>query len=360
MTTYVITVGTAEAKSIGNGTIKVELNNDALNFDDHIITLQRTLRIPDDGKEYPLPPSLGRFPIYKVSDYKTKVPKDWVEEGGVFIPMYQREAMWISFGGEEWRPRAVKIGVGSVNALTGEPWDLTLKKIPEQNYLVAPVPQPWIDGIKTGKNTIRQFVAMPLGSGFTVSEQVNGEASGGLKIAVFNPKKGKFKKPKEETHFLGLGTGAASTAPTFSEKSEKSGGAELGLAAGGLMTQKIYPDPYGLETWDNEKFGSITIHIVNSEQFEKITGEKPPASPITKKDYEEFHHPWFALYDEEYADIQPQEKLKKVKSVRQLEKEKGIKKTPDEESMKVKKTIKYKMPPTSPQDQEKRQAEPSQ
>ena len=27
------------------------------------IDFQRTLRIPDDGKDYPLPPGLGRFPI---------------------------------------------------------------------------------------------------------------------------------------------------------------------------------------------------------------------------------------------------------------------------------------------------------
>ena len=28
------------------------------------ITFQRTLRIPDDGGVYPLPPGLGRFPIH--------------------------------------------------------------------------------------------------------------------------------------------------------------------------------------------------------------------------------------------------------------------------------------------------------
>ncbi len=31
------------------------------------------LRIPEDGRDYPLPPSLGKFPIVSVSDYKDKV-----------------------------------------------------------------------------------------------------------------------------------------------------------------------------------------------------------------------------------------------------------------------------------------------
>ncbi|MDP2600237.1 MAG: hypothetical protein Q8P84_05825 [Deltaproteobacteria bacterium] len=331
------------AKSIGTGTIKVELQNNALIFDNFVVTFQRTLRIPDDGKEYPLPPGLGRFPIYKVSDFKHKVPQEWAKEGGVFIPMYQREAMWISFGGEEWRPRAVKTGVGGINALNGEPWNLSLQQTPSQNYLVAPRPQEWIDGIKEGKNTIRQFVAMPLGGGFTVSEQVGGKdktTKGGLKISVFNPKKGKFKKPPPKTSLFGSSPSLYMT-PRLLDKQAVSS-PEMGIAAGGKMTQKIYSDPYGITTWNEEKFGVIMVHIVNSEQFEAITGEKAPESPITKKDYEQFRHPWFGLYDEEYKDIKSQEKLKKVKSVRQIEKEKGVKTPPDEESIPVKKIIKYK------------------
>lgn len=49
----------------------IELLNDKLIFrfpDVHpeaecSIDFQRTLRIPDDNREYPLPPGLGRFPI---------------------------------------------------------------------------------------------------------------------------------------------------------------------------------------------------------------------------------------------------------------------------------------------------------
>ena len=59
------------------------------------IMFQRTLRIPDDGKVYELPPGMGAFPLFQVDDFAEKVPSSWVEHGGVMLPMYQSEAMWI-------------------------------------------------------------------------------------------------------------------------------------------------------------------------------------------------------------------------------------------------------------------------
>jgi hypothetical protein len=60
----------------------------------------------------------------------SRVPERWRETGGVFIPMYQREAMWIYFEGADWKPNAVKIGVGGVNAVRGAAWDITLRADP--------------------------------------------------------------------------------------------------------------------------------------------------------------------------------------------------------------------------------------
>jgi hypothetical protein len=131
------------------------------------ITFQRTLRIPDDGRTYPLPPGLGAFPLRLVRNYASRVPAGWAARGGVFLPMYQREAMWLSFGGE---PHALKVGVGKVCAVSGERWRDGLRAAP-QNYVVVG-PQPWLDGIASGTGTIRQFVAMPLGLGYTVEGQI--------------------------------------------------------------------------------------------------------------------------------------------------------------------------------------------
>src|SRR6516162_888481 len=160
----------------------VKIDRDRVCFGDGLkVVFQRTLRIPDDGRSYPLPPGFGSFPVRRVDDYADRVPEEWRERGGVFIPMYQREAMWIAFEGQHWKPRAVKIGVGKVCAITGQPWSEDLHGHP-QDYVVTP-PQPWLDGICAGVGMIRQFVAMPLGMGYTVEGQVTGEERfGGVQL----------------------------------------------------------------------------------------------------------------------------------------------------------------------------------
>ena len=83
----------------------IELNNNRLVFsfpEVHsqarlTVEFQRTLRIPDDGADYPLPPGLGAFPLRHVDDHAENVPAVWLQRGGVMLPMYQSEAIWLRF-----------------------------------------------------------------------------------------------------------------------------------------------------------------------------------------------------------------------------------------------------------------------
>ena len=54
------------------------MENDGLNMGGVGLQFMRTLRVPDDGKTYPLPAGLGRFPVHRVADYADKVPPEWV------------------------------------------------------------------------------------------------------------------------------------------------------------------------------------------------------------------------------------------------------------------------------------------
>ena len=225
--------------------LKVTVEQDSIRIGEHFsVDLQRTLRNPDDGAEYPLPPGLGRFPVLRVEDYEDKVPESWREHGGVFIPMYQREALWLNFTSPYWRPCAVKVAVGKVNALTGKQLHDGLNRS-RQNYLVCP-DQPWLDGINAGDGFIRQFVAMPLGMGYTVEGQITGkEEFGGAQVIVYDPKPGRFRKPPEQPFSLRSFGVCYSCAPPSSE---------MGLGAGGRMRQKLYPDEYGVSTWDQGNY----------------------------------------------------------------------------------------------------------
>jgi hypothetical protein len=324
--------------------LAVKVKNDQLTFGEGFsLNFQRTLRIPDDGKTYPLPPGLGTFPIRKVIDYKDHVPADWVEHGGVFIPMYQREALWIRFNARYWKPNAAKIAIGKVNAVSGEVWHQELRQ-DEKDYVVCP-PQPWLDGINAGEDIIRQFVAMPLGMGYTVEAQVTGkEEFGGIQIIVYEPKPGKFPDqppPPADTRMRMAMPSAPAAMEDVLFSVSSAGGAEMGLGAGGKMTQSIYPDPHGIETWDAENYGRVYVHIVNSMMYREITGEEPPATPITAKTYAQYGFPWFDLYDDHLGDIAAPDTLSKVKSVKEMDAEKGFTAQQDDSSVDVGYVVKY-------------------
>lgn len=292
--------------------LTVRVDGSTLRLGEVSITFQRTLRIPDDGRTYPLPPGLGAFPIRRIDDFASRVPAEWRERGGVMIPMYQREAMWLSFGGS--RPAALKVGVGKVCAVSGERWSPGLSGDP-QRYVVTGA-QPWLDGIATGKGTIRQFVAMPLGMGYTVEGQVTGEERfGGIQLEAFAPLPGRIPPPRP---FDGMATGMCAPAPCAAPMGAampRARGAAMGLAAGGRMTQKIYPDPHGIDVWDTSASARCYVHIVSSDAWREITGEEPPATPVTAKTYAQHGYPWFELYDEHKPSLPASTTLANVRSI---------------------------------------------
>lgn len=321
--------------------LAVTVKQDQLFFGEGFsLNFQRTLRIPDDGKTYPLPPGFGTFPIRKVADFKDRVPASWAEHGGVFIPMYQREALWIRFNARHWKPNAAKIAIGKVNAISGKVWHQELKK-DKNDYVVCP-PQPWLDGINAGKDTIRQFVAMPLGMGYTVEAQVTGkEEFGGIQIIVYEPKPGKFPDQPPSVDFLEQRM-YAKPAPAPMRMGVVASG-EMGLGAGGKMKQKIYPDAHGIKTWDAKNFGRVYVHIVNSMMYREITGQEPPPTPITAKSYAERGFPWYDLYDDHLGDIDAPDVLKDVKSVKEMDEQKGFEAQQDDASVDVGYVVKYPM-----------------
>jgi hypothetical protein len=157
------------------------------------IILHRTIRVPDNADTNSLPPSLGSFPLFRVKDYTHNLPDELAQKGGIFFPMYQSEAMWMAFRAN--RPFALKIYVGGVNAVSGFPMvenektrEKRARMLKEgkqiQDYVVTP-DQPWLDGIVSEDGKIRQFVAQPKGSGFSVEAQVTGEEKvGGIQIEI--------------------------------------------------------------------------------------------------------------------------------------------------------------------------------
>lgn len=293
------------------------------------IGFQRTLRIPDDGLDYPLPPGMGRFPLRHLDDYARRVPGAWLRRGGILMPMHQAEAMWISFECGEY-PFAVKIATGKTCALTGDDWINHLNTDP-QDYAVLPE-QPWLDGYCVAQGIVRQFVAMPLGQGYTVEEQLTGEAEhGGLQLIAYPMKAERYeelmadkrRQPQLEGHVL------YSPAPMDS----------MGLAPGGRMRQEIYEDDYGLDAWDQRQASRCFVTIANSVQWMALTGERPPTEPPAASVYSAAGLPWFDYFGGDLTAIAETEKLRGITSVAEMGAGNGESPLPENESVEVDRVI---------------------
>lgn len=296
------------------------------------ITFKRTLRIPDTEDEYPLPPGLGSFPLRHTEDFGNKLPAKILKRGGIVTPMWQSEALWLSFLNAPCStnlsfPVAIKVAAGKINAVTGDPWRSGLHNKP-QDYMVSPN-QPWLDGFAVEKGGIRQFVAMPLGQGYSVEEQItDGAEWGGLQISVTPLKKAVWLQKKAERE----------KAITDSERRvvfRQYSFGTFGLGAGGKMRQSIYPDTFAIDDWDVQNTERLFITIINSQDWQRLTGGPVPTRPQTAKEYTKANLPWFDYYGDDQRAVKGTKYLKNIRSVAALFKKKTGKHLPNSNDVQI-------------------------
>ncbi|MEV7083078.1 hypothetical protein AB0N88_31780 [Streptomyces sp. NPDC093516] len=321
----------------------------------------RTLRLPETGT-HPLPPGLGEFPVRRVADHADRVPEAMRARGGVMLPVYLREAMWLNFAGTT-EPAALQVGVGKVCAVSGRPWSDGLCRDP-QNYVVLPR-QPWLDGINSGTGTVRQFVAVPLGLGATVEGQVTGEEVwGGVQLRSFPLNDEELatwraaeRRRLERTRLAappvyggpmaggpmaapgGFGAALPMAAPPApggsgmpmpmaappapgsaplagaAPASPSRAPAAMGLGVGGSMRQEVYEDDRPLAHWSRQPAGRVFVHLVTPPEWHRITGEAAPPSPVDRAAYTRAGLPWFDYYDQDAEDLGAPDELRAVKPV---------------------------------------------
>ncbi|MFJ4775792.1 hypothetical protein [Streptomyces sp. NPDC088762] len=321
------------------GPDSVRLDGNALHLGEGVqIRFMRTLCLPESGT-HALPPGLGEFPLRRVEDHPDTVPPEWLAKGGVMLPVYLREAMWLSFGGTR-EPAALQVGVGKVCAVSGERWTGRLARDP-QNYVVLPR-QPWLDGINSGDGTVRQFVAVPLGLGATVEGQVTGEeTTGGVQLQAFplGPEALAEWRLAERARAAGAARGGgglygapppppapggfggavpmpmAAAAPGAAPRAAAPAAPAMGLGVGGAMRQEVYRDERPLSAWAGEPAARVFVHLVTPPAWRRITGEEAPPSPVDRAAYTKAGLPWFDYYDETAADLAPAGALEGVKPV---------------------------------------------
>ncbi|MGB3772137.1 MAG: hypothetical protein WBA00_13420 [Rhodococcus sp. (in: high G+C Gram-positive bacteria)] len=272
---------------------------------------KRTLRVPDDGRDYGLPPGFGSLQIRE-------------SEGAhmYMMPMWQSEACWIDFRG--YYPFLVTMSSGSINVVTGEPWS-PVPDFAAEDYLEIPT-QPWLDGFNVEQGKVKQFVAAPLGAGYTVEEQLSPEpARGGIQVAVYPMLASKY----EPRQWLGVGaTVCGSAPPNFLEPS-------MGLGAGGSITQTLATPMAPHDSWDLEHGQEFSIDIVNSAVWRELTGTEPASLPLSAAEYTRHGMPWFAWYDDLVPARRGSSKLNKARTISTIDADSDEPLLPENEGFEV-------------------------
>ena len=109
------------------------------------------------------------------------------------------------------------------------------------------------------------------------------------------------------------------------------------------MRQEIYDDPFKLSDWvDMDQKSRCVVHLTNSLVWRGITGDAPPTVPFTAKEYTDHGLPWFDYYSDNSTALKGSEKLKGLKSVVEMGKEKGDNPLPENESVDPEKIVKLR------------------
>jgi hypothetical protein len=241
---------------------------------DITVSFRRTLRIPEDGKTYPLPACFDSFQLLKVDNFLNNLSTDIVAKGGLFFPMFQREALAVAFdataphqfktGETDWLLQrakesfAIRMYAGSINCISGKAFGDHSSG--GQDYIVCPQ-QMRLDGFSTSTGEVRQFVAMPLGWGYSVEKQVTGsESIAGLQLQV-------ARRLSDDVEFEGpfnaSNTGAMEKLDLFQSPGQ------LGMAAGQLLRMRDLTTVSRLVKFDLsdvERRSSKFPHLIMSGQ----------------------------------------------------------------------------------------------
>jgi hypothetical protein len=61
---------------------------------DVLISFMRTVRVPEDSRNYDLPPGLGSFPMFDIRPFSSNLPPSMVAQGGLFLSMYRKSSTY--------------------------------------------------------------------------------------------------------------------------------------------------------------------------------------------------------------------------------------------------------------------------
>ncbi|KAI0914989.1 hypothetical protein F4823DRAFT_630084 [Ustulina deusta] len=163
-------------------------------FSSLLISFMRTVRV--QGGQSCLPPrGLGTFHLLNTQPYRNQLPPKAVALGGLFLPMYESEAMYITFDCQASDKFVVRPFLGGVNGISGKRLYSTESAksaaLRKQDYIVTSE-QHRLDGVSVRPGVVNQFVAMKINL-----EPKKEEVAGDRPEADQGPENGEVPEPRK-------------------------------------------------------------------------------------------------------------------------------------------------------------------
>ena len=180
--------------------IDVEVRDDTLKIGPRFsVSFMRTLRIPAEVARitHCRPRSAPSRSIGSSADFRRPCAARVARAGRRLHPALPARSPLAQLPGARLgHPVAVRVGIGKVDALAGEPLATLRSDAGSRRTISSRRSSPGWMASTRAKTAIRQFVAMPLGQGYTVEAQVTGEeVFGGIQLVSFEPKPDRFPEP---------------------------------------------------------------------------------------------------------------------------------------------------------------------
>lgn len=251
-----------------------ELSGNALEISGLRVQFTRTFRVTDG-----LPLTAHHFgspSVYNVDPSRQALPADVLARGGVLIPTYPWEALYIHLDSDA--PVALQISYQGRCALTGNSLSRRLRHR-HRNYVVVPFHR-HITGAAAANHSTLQFSVGCVTNDlqFRASHEVTHRITG-LQLQVWN---------LNDTARQRWSNGSGSTHHATS-----------------VDTPLAPPRPQSISSrdWSTAPLARVWIHLVDPVLWPAITGSLPPASPISSSDYFTHGLPWLPAFDEPISDL---------------------------------------------------------
>jgi hypothetical protein len=254
---------------------------------------------PNDAKLYVFSAGLEDVPLYPATDFPVKLPASWVEETDFLALMNASEPFSIRFAANY--PFALKVAVGNLDRVTGEPPFAGLQKEP-RNYLV-------VSGESTVKGINERSFVLALDVGCTVDEQFLADQKIGridlqicpLRVESYFSEEVAHSIPPTLREFFAWFVYGPSSHTKWEEMkrldeqqrsecvTDESGAIVLGRKFEDELDWqyiKELGDLREVADWDPTTGECCSIHVCNSSVWQQITGNNPPQARLSAEWYE--------------------------------------------------------------------------